>query len=219
MQARRAARELAFIIFSQFNKQIDKQLKGDLDEILLKSLRILINNASEELKLTTGALIEIKDFIDDYEADHETNLERPLGSSDVPVQIPLTSEMSEKIDKMIEVADKAAAALEISEFATLGASVEVKEYTEKIVEYFAQNAKEVDEIIQKYSKGWDISRLVKMDKDLLRIAITELLYIKEAPMKVVVDESLEVAKKYSTEDSAPFINGILARVISENGLK
>ena len=47
----------------------------------------------------------------------------------------------------------------------------------------------------------------------------ELLYIKDAPMKVVVDEALELAKKYSTDDSASFINGILAKVIVENGLK
>ena len=61
--------------------------------------------------------------------------------------------------------------------------------------------------------------MVKMDKDILRIAIVELLYIKDAPMKVVVDEALELAKKYSTDDSASFINGILAKVIVENGLK
>ena len=64
-----------------------------------------------------------------------------------------------------------------------------------------------------------ISRLVKMDKDILRIAILELLFINEAPMKVIVDEALELAKKYSTEDSAAFVNGILAKVIVENGLK
>ena len=58
-----------------------------------------------------------------------------------------------------------------------------------------------------------------MDKDILRIAISELLFIKEAPMKVVVDEAVELAKKYSTEDSASFVNGILAKVISDNGIK
>ena len=57
-----------------------------------------------------------------------------------------------------------------------------------------------------------------MDRDILRIAIIELLYIKDAPMKVIVDEALELAKKYSTDDSYSFINGILAKVILENGL-
>ena len=57
-----------------------------------------------------------------------------------------------------------------------------------------------------------------MDKDILRIAIVELLYMKDAPMKVVIDEAIELAKKYSTDDSAAFINGILAKVIIDNGL-
>ena len=68
-------------------------------------------------------------------------------------------------------------------------------------------------MIQQYSKGWDIERLFKIDKDILRIAITELVYIKDAPHKVIIDEALELAKKYSTDDSPSFINGILARVV------
>ena len=75
------------------------------------------------------------------------------------------------------------------------------------------------EIIKDYAKGWDFDRLVKMDKDILRISICELLFIKESPMKVVVDEAIELAKKYSTDDSASFVNGILAKVIVDNGIK
>jgi len=58
-----------------------------------------------------------------------------------------------------------------------------------------------------------------MDKDILRIAICELLYVKDAPVKVVIDEALELAKKYSTDDSASFVNGILGKVVIESGLK
>ena len=55
--------------------------------------------------------------------------------------------------------------------------------------------------------------MFKIDKDILRIAITELLFIKDAPVKVVIDEALELAKKYSTDESPSFINGILAKVV------
>ena len=77
----------------------------------------------------------------------------------------------------------------------------------------------IDKIIKEHVQGWDFDRLVKMDKDILRIALSELLYIKETPMKVIVDEAVELAKKYSTDDSASFVNGILAKVIVDNGLK
>ena len=219
MQARRAARELALILFSQFEKEITKYSKKDFEDIMLKSVRILSNSASEELKLTVGSLIDIKDSLETYEAEHESNLSRPIGAKNKPVQIPMTDEMIEKVDTMLEIVEKAVLALEIAEFTTLENQSEVKNYTIEIAESFKQNHEAIDAEIQKYSNGWDISRLVKIDKDILRIAITELLYSKGAPVKVIVDEAVELAKKYSTDDSSSFVNGILAKVILENGLK
>jgi len=219
MQARRAARELAFILFSQFDKKITTYSKETLNDIVLKSVRVLSDNASDELKSTVNSLVTIKEDIKMYEANHETNLNRPLDSSNVPVEIPMTSDMIEKIDMMIDVGEKALAALEIAEFSVLDSKNEVNGYAVEIAEIFQKNHKEIDDIIQKYAKNWNIGRLVKMDKDILRIAICELLYIKDAPMKVVVDEALELAKKYSTDDSASFINGILAKIIVDYGLK
>ena len=218
MQARRAARELAFILFSQFDKKIANYSKDDLENIILKSVRILTGNATDELKLAVGSLIDMKNRIDDYESEHETNLSRPLGVANISVPI-MTGDVISKIDEMIDIAEKAMLALEIAEFTTLESQNDVKDYAIKIAEMFQKNHEEVDKLIGQYSKGWDIDRLVKMDKDILRIAIVELLYLKDAPMKVVVDEALELAKKYSTDDSSSFVNGILAKVIVDNGLK
>lgn len=218
MQARRAARELALILFSQLDKKITNYSKTDFEDIILKSVRILTGSASDELKLTVGSLLEMREYIENYETDHEINLERPLEVANIAVKIPMTSDMTKRIDEMVEIAEKALSALEIAEIATLESQGEVKEFAVKIAENFQANSTQIDETIQKFAKGWDIERLVKMDKDILRIAIIELLYIKEAPMKVVVDEALELAKKYSTDESSAFINGILAKVIVENGI-
>ena len=219
MQARRAARELALILFSQFDKVISKYSTSDFNEILLKSVRILTNNASNDLKLTIGPLIDMKQYIDEYEANHKTNLERPLEVSNVPVPLPMTSDMKNKIDELLEIAEKALAALEIAEFTTLENKTEVRGYAVKIAEMFKQHHEEVDKQIKDFAHGWDFDRLVKVDKDILRIAITELMYIEEVPHKVVIDEAVELAKKYSTEDSSSFINGILAKVVYELGIK
>jgi N utilization substance protein B len=219
MQARRAARELAFILFSQFDKKITNYKKEDLQNIILKSVRILTSSANDELKIALGSLISMRDQIETYEAESETNLNRPLEAANVPVPIPMTSDMVSRINEMIDIAEKSILALEIAEFTTLDSQNDVKDYAIQIAEYFQKNQKEVDDIIQKHAVNWDLGRLVKMDKDILRIAIVELLYIKDAPMKVVVDEALELAKKYSTDDSSSFINGILAKVIIENGIK
>lgn len=218
MQARRAARELAFILFSQFDKKITNYTREDLQDIILKSVRILTSTATDELKTALGALVAMRDQIENYEADAEENLKRPIGAANIPVPIPMTSDMTGKINEMIDIAEKSMLALEIAEFTTLDSQHDVKNYAIQIADFFQKNHEEVDEIIQKYAKNWDLGRLVKMDKDILRIAIVELLYIKDAPMKVVVDEALELAKKYSTEDSAAFINGVLAKVIVDYGI-
>lgn len=219
MQARRASRELAFILFSQFDNKIASYSKENMEDIIIKSIRILINNSTEEIKNSLGILTDFKNRIDDYEAEHETNLNRPLGSSNISVPMVMTSEMKERIDEMIDVADKALLGLEIAEFCALDSQEEVKNYAVEIAQAYRDNSVKIDETIKQYSKGWDFDRLVKMDKDILRIAIAELLYIKQTPMKVIVDEALELAKKYSTDDSTSFINGILAKVILDNGLK
>src|SRR5574344_411352 len=98
MQARRASRELAFILFSQFDKKITTYPKETLEDIILKSVRMLSDNASDELKLVMSSLVDIKDQIKTYEVEHETNLNRPLEAKNVAVPIPMTSDMEEKID-------------------------------------------------------------------------------------------------------------------------
>jgi len=217
MQARRAARELALILFSQFDRKITEYTTKDVDEMLLKSVRILTNNSSESLQLTVGKLLEMKEYVDEVETNHPDNLSRPIEVSNIPV--PLTSDFSGRIEEMLNIAEKAMLALEIAEMATLECQSDVKDYIKKIVDKYKTYNKDIDTLIQECAIGWDLSRLVKIDKDIMRIAIIEMAYIKEAPMKVVIDEAIELAKKYSTEDSASFVNGILAKVVRKEELK
>ena len=218
MQARRAARELALILFSQLDS-IQNLNKWDFQDIVLKSVRTLTNNSADELKTATNAILEIKEYISEYESNHPTNLERPIEVSDIPVPLPMTSDMQGRLDDLLNIAEKTMLALEIAEMATLEENSDVKEYIIKIANTFKEHKNEIDEQIKKFAFGWDINRLVKMDKDILRIAICELVYVKEAPLKVIIDEAVELAKKYSTEDSASFVNGILGKVVIENNLK
>lgn len=218
MQARRAARELAFILFSQLNEKINNYNKENTDDLILKSVRILTENAQDNLKISLGTLIDTKNRIEDYESEHQTNLNRPIGAANIAVPMPSTKDVLEKIEEMIDVAEKSVMALEVAEFVTLDSQNEVKNYAMQIVEQYNLHHDEIDDLISKHAQGWDFDRLVKMDKDILRIAICELLFINGTPMKVAVDEALELAKKYSTEDSSAFINGILAKIITEKGL-
>ncbi|MGM9993616.1 MAG: transcription antitermination factor NusB [Candidatus Avigastranaerophilus sp.] len=218
MQARRAARELALILFSQMNT-IDNLNKWDFQDIVLKSVRTLTNNSSDDLKSASASILAMKAYVEEYESNHPDNLKRPIEVSNIPVPIPLTSDMQGKLDELLNIAEKTMLALEIAEMSALEENADVKEYIVNITNAFKEHKSEIDDQIKKFAFGWDINRLVKMDKDILRIAICELLYVKDAPLKVIIDEAVELAKKYSTEDSASFVNGILGKVVIENNLK
>ncbi|MGN0006144.1 MAG: transcription antitermination factor NusB [Candidatus Gastranaerophilaceae bacterium] len=218
MLARRAARELTLILFSQMEDNIKQYKNTDFNQMLVNSVRMLTNNAYEELKIQSSSVVDMIQYIDEYEANHPTNLARPIESNDIPVPIPLTSDMTGRLTSIADVCEKAFAALEIAEMAVLEENSDTKKYINKIVKAFVDNYKEIDETIKTLSVGWDFNRLVKTDKNLLRIAVTEMLYVKETPVKVVIDEAVELAKRYSTEDSASFINAILAKVVKENEL-
>jgi N utilization substance protein B len=89
---------------------------------------------------------------------------------------------------------------------------EVKEFTRDIVASTQEHIAEIDEAIKKAAEHWSIARMAVIDRNILRAAAYELLYRKEIPPSVVMNEALEIAKKYSTEESAPFINGILDKI-------
>ena len=215
MQARRASRELALILFSQLDKNLEKYKNEDFSSIVLKSVRTLISSSSDEISLCASSLNEIKNQIIEYENNHEDNLQRPIDCENIPVAIPMTSDFEAKIDILLNAAEKTMSALDIAELCTLSNQEEVQQYVMTICKEFQSNKAEIDKIISEFAFGWDIERIFKIDKDILRIAIVELAFIKDAPHKVVIDEALELAKKYSTDDSPSFINGILARVVEK----
>lgn len=71
---------------------------------------------------------------------------------------------------------------------------------------------ELDDVINKNSKGWDVSRIGKVDLAILRLAVYEVLFDDDIPVGVAIDEAVELAKKYGQDESSSFVNGILASV-------
>ncbi len=130
MQGRRASREMALIIFSQLGKNLDKYT--NFKDITLNSIRTLIGNSQDELQLVTSELTEIKEFILEYENNHKKNLERPIDVENIPVEIPMTSDMAKKIDTVLNAAEKSLSALDVVEWSVLSDREDVKSYTELI---------------------------------------------------------------------------------------
>jgi N utilization substance protein B len=90
---------------------------------------------------------------------------------------------------------------------------EEKEYISELLNGVANNIDAIDEQILNNLKDWTIDRIAKIDLAILRLAIYEIKYIENVPAKVSVNEAVELAKMYGNENSANFVNGLLAKVI------
>jgi transcription antitermination factor NusB len=74
---------------------------------------------------------------------------------------------------------------------------------------------EIDEILTKVARNWDLKRMATIDRNILRMALFEILYCEDIPPKVSINEAIELGKRFSTANSGSFINGILDRVKNE----
>jgi N utilization substance protein B len=90
--------------------------------------------------------------------------------------------------------------------------VEPDELTTLLVEGVADRRDEVDGLISTYSRGWPLERMPQIDRTVLRIATFELLARPDVPVPVVIDEAVELAKRFSTDDSGRFVNGMLTSI-------
>ena len=85
-------------------------------------------------------------------------------------------------------------------------------YAREIVVGITEHGDEIDELIETYAQGWTISRMPAVDRAIVRIGMWEILFNEEIPDGVAISEAVESATVLSTEDSAGFVNGLLARV-------
>ena len=85
-----------------------------------------------------------------------------------------------------------------------------KKYGMKLVDLVQAHREELDEEIKAASVHWEIDRMAKIDRIVIRIAMVELLYVPDIPTKVAVSEAVQIATKFSTDNSGTFVNGLLA---------
>ncbi len=94
------------------------------------------------------------------------------------------------------------------------------QFSELIVQGVSEHLAQVDELIEKHSHHWRIERMSRVDRNVLRLAVYELRFCSDVPRKVVLNEAIELAKRYGTEESGAFVNGILDKISSHlNGEK
>jgi N utilization substance protein B len=101
-------------------------------------------------------------------------------------------------------------------FQVQGASENVEGFAKVLVKGVIEHRSEIDQIIHKNAEHWTLNRMPIVDRNILRSSIFELLYLDEIPAKVTLNEAIEVAKRFGSEDSGKFVNGVLDNILQKN---
>jgi transcription antitermination protein NusB len=198
MQARRIARELALLSVSQLSASPEKLEAQPLQNVVVAAVRTL--TAEAEDALVTAA------------AELQQSNARLVNSETRAVDVESArSLVNEAIALTQSAINRLGIAIEIPEMLQLANQQDVRSYALEIVRSLKANQKDIDELISKALVDWQLSRLAIIDRDILRIAVTEMNYLG-IPDRIAIDEAIELSKRYSGEDGHRFINGVLRRI-------
>lgn len=226
MKARHAARELALLALYQLGKQdspesphasTEKSLpdKTRLDDLMVMAARALAGMASDQIEDAAKSLATVRNALTDIEREHPDNLATPLDAPPQPVPLPDTRQVMAHVDTCLQAAENLWEALRLPELLALAKTDAVKDYALTLVELTLTHQAELDPLLEAHCEEWKLSRLVELDRWLLRLSAAEMKYVPDVDVGVSIDEAVELAKQFSTEDSYKFINGVLGNVAKE----
>jgi N utilization substance protein B len=197
-QPRSIARELALLSLSQVNVNFDKLEEQELDSLILAAVRTL----------TT----EVQDILETASAEVKRGGDRLFSSETRTDNVNSAKAMVNDALELAQTAiNRLGLAIELPEFVQLAHKQEVREYALEIIATVRRHQQEIKQHIEEVLVAWQFHRLPKIDRDILKIAVAEILFL-EVPLKVAINEAVELAKRYSDEEGYRFINGVLRRV-------
>lgn len=203
MQPRRIARELALLSLSQLPNSAEKLETQQLANLLLAAVRTLTSEVQDTLATAAAELQRAND--------------RLLTSETRAVDLNTARTMvSEGIELTQTAINRVGTAIELPELIQLAnqKDFDVRSYALQVVSVVNARRHEIDAQLTKALVDWQVSRLARIDRDLLRIAVAEIVFLG-IPNSVAINEAVELAKRYSGDEGHRFINGVLRRVTEQ----
>jgi N utilization substance protein B len=199
---RQIARELALLSLSQLPANPKKLTEEQLPKLVLAAVRTLRS--------------EVQDTLDNAAAELQRSSDRLLSSEIRAIDLNSARAMVKEAISYTQMAiNQLSAAVEFPELIQLAnQDREVSRYAIEIVRTINEERDNIDRQISTALIDWQVTRLAQIDRDILRIAVAEMLYLN-VPDKVAIDEAVELAKRYSGEEGHRFINGVLRRVTEQ----
>ncbi len=204
MNARHAARELAVLILNESRILKKNPSKLEIYDLIEQAVRMLNNEVESNLSLARADLIIADENL------FETNLIQNLDN------------IKERLAKTVELTHQAMELMSYSSnwslLCTLAMKHEVRDFTVKLIEQYKNKKEDIDKIIQESTEGWTLTSMHSMDLNAITVATVELMHDTSTSYRIIIDEAIEIAKKYGTDDSGKFVNGILTKVLKTMGL-
>ena len=198
---RRISRELALLSLSQIKRSSEELKQKELSNLVLAAIRTLTTEGQDILETAAAEVTR----------SHERLLKSETRAADVQSARAMVSEAIELVQGAI---NRLVHAIELPEIIQLSNQCEVLEYTLELLETVYRRRLEIDQQLESVLVDWQLSRLPRIDRDILRIAAAEILFLN-VPLKVSINEAVEMAKRYSDDEGYRFINGVLRRLTEQ----
>lgn len=200
MQPRQIARELALLSLSQVSHYRGKDTQN-LEGMMLAAVKTLQAEAVESLEMASAQL--------------QRGNDRLLDSETVAPNIASSRAMVKEAIELTQTAiNRLGSALEFPEILhQCRDQKSVQDYALELLSRVSQNRQELDSLLSKAMVNWQLERIARIDQDILRIAVAEILYVN-LNERIAINEAVELAKRYSGEQEYRFINGVLRRVVT-----
>jgi transcription antitermination protein NusB len=199
-KSRQISRELALLGISQLPNNPERLESKNLNDLIIAAIRTLTEEAKEELKEASSEVQRGSDRL----------LSSEIRAADIQTARAM---LYEAIDLAQTAINRLGSALDLPETIQLTNQQDVRSYALQIISNFCANRSEIDAILTKGMVDWQLERLPRVDRDILRIAVAEIQYLG-IPEQVSINEAVELAKRYSSDDGHKFINGVLRRVLN-----
>jgi N utilization substance protein B len=200
-KARETARELALLGISQLPANPELLEAKKLQDVLIAAIRALTTEVQEALEAAASEVQRSSDKL----------LASEIRAADIQSSRAMVREAVELTQTAI---NRLGSAMEFPELIQLANQQDVRTYALQILTKVSANRVQIDELLSEALVDWQIERLARIDRDIMRIAIAEMLYLA-LPEQISVNEAVQLAKRYSGDEGHRFINGVLRRVVDK----
>ncbi|MCG9885027.1 MAG: transcription antitermination factor NusB [Cyanobacteria bacterium] len=204
MQPRRVARELALLSISQLPNSPEKLRDKDLKDLLAAAVRTLTAEVRETLETAAAELQRGNDRVLKTEL-----LRHEVQASDAQRAIAM---VKEAIGLTQGAINRLGMALDLPEMLQMAGQLNVQDHAMELISAVLEHREALDQCLNDSMVDWQLSRLARVDRDVLRLAMAEILHLG-TPDRVAVNEAVELAKRYGDPESYRFINGVLRRAL------